>query len=115
MHWVSLLLLAIPLGYVLAINGEPFWLAFTILWVQVGSMVAMRLIGVGYVKRAWLLIPIVPLSVFVAAAVAVWQADAPLALQFVPWTFLVLSALAFALSGVLSLYSFPVGYGERSR
>jgi hypothetical protein len=115
MHWMSLLLLVIPLGYVTLINGEPFWAAFAILWAQAGSMLLLRLLKISYTIRVWLLLPISVASVFVGAIVAVWPSFDNSMLQAAPWLFLFLAALAFALSGLISLYSFPIGYGERAR
>lgn len=115
MHWISLFLLVIPLGYVFLINGEPFWAAFAILWAQAGSMLILRLLKISYAIRVWLLPPISVASVFVGAIVAVWPSIDYPTLQTAPWLFLSLAASAFALSSLISLYSFPIGYGERAQ
>jgi len=115
LHWASLLLIVIPLGYVIFVNGEPFWAAFAILWVQAGLMLLLRFIGVRYTIRIWLLIPITVVSAVVGALVAVWPSVEPSTIHTAPWSFLFLASLAFALSSALSLYSFPLGYGERAR
>lgn len=115
MHWASLLLLLVPIGYVSATNEESFWPVLAVLCAQAVCMVLLRGIGIGYAKRAWLLIPVAALSVVVGAVVAVWQSDAPLSIEYAPWLLLGCTALAFAVSAVVSIYSFPIGFGERSR
>jgi len=114
LHWASLFLLVLPLGYVILIDGEPFWAAFAILWVQAGSMFSLRLLRVRYTIRVWLLLPIAVASVLVGAIVAIWPSIEPLTLRSAPWFFLAVTAILFALSSVISLYSFPAGYGERA-
>jgi hypothetical protein len=115
MHWLSLLLLALPLGYVILVDGEWFWPAFIVLWVQAGSMLALRLVGVRFAVRVWLLIPVSVASLFIGAAATTWPSVNSSSLSEAPWGFLSIAVLAFALSSVISMYSFPIGYGERSR
>jgi len=114
MHWSSLLLLALPLGYVILINGEPFWAVFCVLWVQAGSMLALRLVGVRFAVRVWLLIPVAVASLFFGAVATVWPSVNSSAIREAPWLLLSVTTIAFALSSVISMYSFPLGYGERS-
>jgi hypothetical protein len=115
MHWSSLLLLALPLGYVILVNDKPFWAVFCVLWVQAGSMLALRLVGVRFTVRVWLLIPVAVASLFFGAVATVWPSVNSSALREAPWPFLFITTVAFALSSLISMYSFPLGYGERSR
>jgi hypothetical protein len=115
LHWTSLLLLVVPLGYVFLVEGQFFWAAFAILWAQAGAMLLFRLLGVRHAVRLWLLIPIAVGSIAVGAVAGAWPSVELSTIQAAQWVFLSLSALAFALSSALSLCSFPIGYGERAR
>ena len=115
LHWASISLIAIPLGYVFFVNGEPLWAAFAILWVQAGVMVFLRFMGVCYAVRIWLLIPVALVSAIVGAVVAIWPTIDSASFRAAPWIFLFLTSLAFGLSNAVSLYSFPLGFGERAK
>lgn len=115
MHWSSLLLLALPLGYVAFVNDEHFWAVLCVLWVQAGSLLALRVSGIRFTVRVWLLVPLAVASFFGGVVAASWPSVNTSALREAPWLLLCFAAVAFALSSAISMYSFPPGYGERSR
>ncbi len=115
LHRTSIVFVVLPLAYVGLIDGEPFWAAGAVLATQAGLMGLLQLLGVGYAIRLWMLLPITAASIIAGAAAAAWPSVEPSALATAPWLFLILAAAAFALSAAFSLYSFPIGYGERAR
>jgi len=86
-----------------------------VLFANVGVMLCLRLIGVGYVARLWLLPAIALVSTVVGSAVYSWPSLNAASLQSSPWLLLLFSSLLVSASGALSILSFPVGYGERSK
>jgi hypothetical protein len=108
-------LLALPLGYIALVNAKPFWAVFAILWTQSGLMLLLRMLGIRFKVRMWLLVPIAVLSVLVGAVTSAWPAGQLAGLRSAPWALLSLAALAIGLSTVLSTYSFPLGFGERAK
>ena len=115
MHYVSIILITVPLGYVALVNGAPFWAAFGVLGVQAGVQAVVRSWGVGYVARTLMITPIAVVSVLAGALVEVWPASGLSALRNASWAFLVLCGISLALSSALSMYSFPIGFGERAQ
>lgn len=115
MHYVSIILITVPLGYVALVNGAPFWAAFWVLGVQAGVLAVLRSWDVGYVARALMIGPIAAVSVLVGALVEVWPASGLSALSNASWAFLVLCGISLALSSAFSMYSFPLGFGERAQ
>ena len=115
LHWVSLILVVAPLAYVALIDGKPFWAAFAILWVQTASMSMLRVAGVRFAIRIWLLVPVAIVSIAVGAAVVTWPSFDQSELRTAPWPYLLAATLAFALSYAVSMLSFPNGHGERVR
>jgi len=115
LHRGSILLLALPLGYVAFVDGQPFWAVISVLWVQVGLMLLLRMLGLGFKVRVWLVALLAVLSVAVGAAVAIWPVVEAARLASAPWALLALTALAVGASTLLSIYSFPLGFGERAK
>jgi hypothetical protein len=115
LHWLSILCLLPPLGYIFAINDAAFWPVLGVLFANAGIMLCLRLIGVGYVARLWLLPVVTLVSTAVGSAVYAWPSLNAATLQSSPWFLLLVNSLLVSASGALSILSFPVGYGERSK
>jgi hypothetical protein len=77
-------------------------------------MLLPRVARLKYRIRFWLLAPVSVASVFVGAVVSIWPSIDVTSVQRAPWPFLLVTGLAVALSVVLSIYSFPIGHGERA-
>ena len=116
MSVASAMLGALPLVYALGVNGDQIFEILTVLCAQAICMLCLRFGGVPYSVRVWLYVPLVALSAWVggsfgaslwAGSVAVEATD--------KWLVLVVASSIFAVAGVLSIYSFPRGYGERER
>ena len=115
LHWLSILCLLPPLGYIFAVNGSAFWPVLGVLFANAGVLLCLRFIGVGYVARLWLLPVVTLVSTAVGGAVYSWPSLNAAALQSSPWLLLLSSSLFVSASGALSILSFPLGYGERSK
>jgi hypothetical protein len=115
LHWASMFLLLPPLLYVFGVDGTHFFPVVVVLLFQVAIMQLLRLLGLGHVRRL-ILLPFVGIaSVATGAATFSWPTLRPEELASAPWALLCLSAFSVATSVALSVYSFPLGFGERSR
>jgi Na+/H+-dicarboxylate symporter len=114
MYRASIVPLIVPVGYVLGVDGTHFWPVVVVVGVQ--SFIQIALVGakVGYRVRV-VLIPLIALVSIAGGAVSsVWPAVDASSLQAAPWMLLSATAVAFAVGAVLSIYSWPVGLGERA-
>ncbi len=114
LHWLSILMIVMPLAYVFLIDSKPFWSVLSVLWIQAGAMGLLRVFKIGWVYRSWLLLPVTVFAFLGGAFVFKVQIEST-SLVTTPWLSIALSALAFAASNLLSVFSFPLGYGERAR
>ena len=104
LHRASIIILVPTLVSAFFTDSSLLLPTFAILAVQVGAMLLLRFVGVSYKMRLWLLPVIAAASLAIGIFVAIW----PVSLLA-----LTLITIAVLLSHVLSVYSFPHGYGER--
>jgi len=115
LHWASLLALLPPFAYILAVDGTYFFPVFATLVAHAAVMQILRIVGLGYVARLWLVPVVSALSAVVGAAASTWpNLGAPFLLQ-APWILLAATSSLVGLSTVLSIISFPLGFGERAK
>ena len=114
LYLAGLALLVLASAYFLFVgNLEPIpFLA--LLSVQVLPMLVLRSFRVRWQVRAWLLPFVAIASVFVAAYTLVWPSHAISALPSSVWFTLAFTSSLTAASGLLSIFSFPIGHGERA-
>ncbi len=114
LHWASLACLLLPLGYIVAVDGTHFFPIVGALVANAAIMQALRMARLVYVARLWLIPPISALSAVIGAAVAAWPDLAIHSLARAPWPPILMASACVSLSTALSIWSFPVGFGERA-
>ena len=115
LHWGSMLFLLPPLLYIFGIDGTHFGPVLAVFILQAAILAIMRSLGIGYARRI-VLLPVVSIaSVAIGACAFAWPTLRPEVLNSAPWVLLGLSAICLAVSNALSIYSFPIGFGEGAR
>ena len=116
MSVASAILSSLPLVYALGVNSDQIFEILTILCTQAICMLCLRFGGVPYRVRIWLYVPLVLLSAWVGRSFgpSLWVGSVDVQATD-KWLVLVVASSIFAVAGVLSIYSFPIGYGERKR
>jgi hypothetical protein len=114
MHLIGVALLVVALIYFLFVgNFEPIPF-LVLLSAQILPMLVLRSFRVRWQVRAWLLPFVAIASVFVAAYTLIWPSHAISSLPSHVWFTLAFTSSLAAASGLLSIFSFPIGYGERA-
>lgn len=115
LHWASLLLLLVPLAYIFAVNGTHFFPVLATLAVHATVMQLLRVVGLGYVARLWPIPLVSALSAVAGAAASTWPNFGTSFLPQAPWLLLAATSSLAGLSTLLSIISFPLGFGERAK
>jgi hypothetical protein len=115
LHWASLLCLLPPFGYIIAVDGTHFFPVLASLAAHAAVMQVLRAVGLGYVARLWLIPVVSALSVVVGATSSTWPNVGTSPLLQAPWLLLVTTSSLVGLSTLLSIISFPLGFGERAK
>ena len=105
MLWVSSLLLLGPVLYnyfTHEYSGIP-WIMFP---ANQGLVHLAKRMGLGFTTRVWLLIPTAAATAAMGCAPMLRNAD-------VPWSFVCVAAISFAVATAVNWYSFPIEYRER--
>lgn len=114
LHWAALACLLPPLGYIFAVDGEHFFPILGSLATNTAVMHALRAARVTYMSRLWLIPFVSAGSAFAGALIAAWPHVEAESLVAAPWLVLLATNACIGLSTALSIYSFPLGFGERA-
>jgi hypothetical protein len=115
MHQGSIALLLPPYVYAFVVGGEFMWPILSTVMSHAGGMLLLRLIGLGYQTRLRLL-PIVAVGAIVFGAIVnTWPSVTSASVTSAHWLLLVAASLFASGSTILSVLSFPLGYGERAK
>ena len=113
MHQGSIALLLPPYFYAFVFGGEYMWPILATVMSHAGGMLLLRLVGLGYQQRLRLVPAVAAGAVLVGAIVNTWPSVTSAGVVSAPWLLLVAASLFASGSTILSVLSFPLGYGER--
>jgi hypothetical protein len=114
LNLASVALIVVASAYFLFVSDLAPIPFLALISTQILPMLVLRGFRVRWQVRAWL-VPLVAIaSVFVAAYALVRPSHAISALPIYMWLTLAFTSVLTAASGLLSIFSFPIGHGERS-
>lgn len=114
LNQASAFLLLPVLGYFAFLSELGVWPFFASLMVFVAITLLLRLAGLSWRSRLALTPVAAAASTIPGALVVAWPSFAIASISPSSWLAIAVSAAVLAVSGLLSILSFPVGYGERS-
>ena len=115
LHWASLLCLLPPFAYIFAIDGTHFFPVFVALTAHAAIMQALRIARFGYIFRLWIVPFASVVAVVVGVVISAWPDLNSQSFRQAPWLLLAIASGLVGVSTVLSILSFPLGFGERAR
>ncbi len=114
LHMASVPFALIPLLYFVWLGGPGLKVFLVLAASQILPMLALRSLRVKWRVRLSLMPWLAALSAFIAAFALTWPTMDLSRIAAPLWATLAIAALCIFVSSVLSLYSFPLGHGERA-